>query len=107
VRAPLVVAGPELGWAQPAPPSGARHAALRLHDYLHLPAPNAGRPPGIPRAGGSVLGGPGGSGAPQGGVPGIGTGPGRRPLVGGEPMWALSPERVELAHPTRYLRWLR
>src|SRR4030095_6937347 len=36
-----------------------------------------------------------------------GTGPERRRLVGVEPMWAPSPERVERSNLTRYLGWLR
>src|SRR4029450_6065828 len=79
-----------------------------LHDYRPLvrreqrpPARHSRPPPGIGRAARGVR-------DPQGWAvaPGNRTGPGRRPLVGVEPMWAPSPERVERANMTRYLQWL-
>src|SRR5215218_5269786 len=106
-RVPLIlvgVDGPQLGRPQPPPPCGRRHQLLHLHDYRPL-ARSEHRPPA--RHSPPVRdrpAGPGGS-VVRGG-PGNSERPGRRPLVGVEPMWAPSPERVERANMTRYLRWL-
>src|SRR4029450_1695279 len=62
-------------------------------------APHSRPPSGLPGIGGPVPV----VASPRG--PGPTTG--RRPLMDVKPMWAPSPERVERANLTRYLRWLR